>query len=46
MYNDNCYPADDFVIKWDDPTLGIDRGVSNPELSARDQVRRARESHG
>lgn len=35
---DNSYsPADEFVIKWDDPTLGIDWGLTNPDLSARDQ---------
>ena len=30
-------PADELVVKWDDPKLGIDWGTSSPELSQRDR---------
>jgi dTDP-4-dehydrorhamnose 3,5-epimerase len=33
-------PADEVVVRWDDPTLGIDWGVEVPSLSARDAVAR------
>ncbi len=35
---DNLYsPADELVVKWDDPELGIDWGCAQPELSPRDR---------
>lgn len=33
-------PADELVIKWDDPTLAIDWGPTRPELSPRDHAGR------
>ena len=33
-------PADELVVKWDDPGLGIDWGNSAPELSQRDRAGR------
>jgi dTDP-4-dehydrorhamnose 3,5-epimerase len=30
-------PADEWVLRWNDPALGIDWGIKNPILSARDQ---------
>ena len=33
-------PADELVIKWDDPTLAIDWGLTSPELSPRDRAGR------
>jgi dTDP-4-dehydrorhamnose 3,5-epimerase len=36
---DDVYsPADELVIRWDDPALGIDWGVEAPALSARDSA--------
>jgi len=36
---DDLYsPADELVLKWDDPALGIDWGVSAPEVSPRDRA--------
>src|SRR3974390_3871062 len=29
-------PADELVIRWDDPAIGIDWGIDNPKLSERD----------
>ena len=29
-------PADEFVLRWDDPHLGIDWGCDSPKVSARD----------
>ena len=29
-------PADELVIRWNDPTIGIDWGIDNPKLSERD----------
>src|SRR5262245_20576534 len=29
-------PKDELVVRWDDPAIGIDWGVANPSLSARD----------
>ena len=44
---DFCYkcddfysPADELVVKWDDPALGIDWGYSAPEVSQRDRAGR------
>jgi dTDP-4-dehydrorhamnose 3,5-epimerase len=34
-------PADELVVRWDDPALGIDWGVAAPSLSARDAAGRA-----
>src|SRR3974390_1934911 len=34
--DDYYNPADELVVKWDDPALGIEWGNSNPELSQRD----------
>ena len=34
-------PADELVVQWDDPALGIDWGNSNPELSERDRAGRS-----
>jgi dTDP-4-dehydrorhamnose 3,5-epimerase len=35
---DNLYsPADELIVKWDDPELGLDWGCTEPELSPRDQ---------
>jgi dTDP-4-dehydrorhamnose 3,5-epimerase len=33
-------PSDELVLKWDDPALGIDWGVTSPQVSARDQMGR------
>jgi dTDP-4-dehydrorhamnose 3,5-epimerase len=33
-------PADELVVKWDDPKLGIDWGNAAPELSPRDRAGR------
>ena len=34
---DDLYsPKDEIVVRWDDPAIGIDWGVTNPSLSARD----------
>jgi dTDP-4-dehydrorhamnose 3,5-epimerase len=34
---DDLYsPKDELVVRWDDPAIGIDWGVPNPSLSARD----------
>jgi dTDP-4-dehydrorhamnose 3,5-epimerase len=30
-------PADELVVKWDDPALGIDWGAASPQVSARDR---------
>lgn len=36
---DNLYsPADELVLKWDDPALGIDWGIAAPEVSPRDRA--------
>jgi dTDP-4-dehydrorhamnose 3,5-epimerase len=35
--DDYYSPADELVLKWDDPALGIDWGNSHPELSQRDR---------
>ena len=35
--DDYYSPADELVLKWDDPELGIDWGVISPELSQRDR---------
>ena len=38
---DDIYsPADELVLKWDDPALGIDWGITSPEVSQRDRVGR------
>ena len=29
-------PKDEIVVRWDDPAIGINWGVTNPSLSARD----------
>jgi dTDP-4-dehydrorhamnose 3,5-epimerase len=29
-------PKDEIVVRWDDPAIGIDWGVTNPSLAARD----------
>jgi len=29
-------PKDELVVRWDDPAIGIDWGVTNPSLSPRD----------
>ncbi len=35
---DNVYsPADELVLKWDDPALGIDWGIASPQVSQRDR---------
>jgi len=34
-------PTDELVVKWDDPALGIDWGISNPDLSQRDRAGRS-----
>jgi dTDP-4-dehydrorhamnose 3,5-epimerase len=34
-------PADELVLKWDDPALGIDWGERTPELSQRDRAGRS-----
>jgi dTDP-4-dehydrorhamnose 3,5-epimerase len=35
---DDVYsPADELVVKWDDPALGIDWGAASPQVSARDR---------
>jgi len=33
-------PADELVLKWDEPALGIDWGVTDPQLSQRDRTGR------
>jgi dTDP-4-dehydrorhamnose 3,5-epimerase len=34
---DDLYsPKDELIVRWDDPAIGIDWGVPNPSLSARD----------
>lgn len=33
-------PADELVVRWDDPELGIDWGCANPQLSKRDREAR------
>jgi dTDP-4-dehydrorhamnose 3,5-epimerase len=34
---DEAYsPADEIVVRWDDPAIGIDWGIAKPSLSARD----------
>ena len=33
-------PADEMVVRWNDPALGIDWGVEAPSLSARDAAGR------
>jgi dTDP-4-dehydrorhamnose 3,5-epimerase len=33
-------PADELVVKWDDPAIGIEWGEASPQLSARDQTGR------
>jgi dTDP-4-dehydrorhamnose 3,5-epimerase len=33
-------PADEIVVRWNDPALGIDWGIEAPSLSARDAVGR------
>lgn len=45
---DEAYsPADEFVLRWNDPTLGIDWNCDAPILSPRDQVGRSlAELHG
>jgi dTDP-4-dehydrorhamnose 3,5-epimerase len=36
---DNLYsPKDEISVRWDDPAIGINWGVENPSLSARDAV--------
>lgn len=30
-------PADELVVRWNDPALGIDWGISSPDLSQRDR---------
>jgi dTDP-4-dehydrorhamnose 3,5-epimerase len=38
---DDIYsPADELVLKWDDPTLGIDWGHISPQISQRDRAGR------
>ena len=38
---DNLYsPADELVLKWDDPALSIDWGIAAPEVSPRDRAGR------
>ena len=38
---DDAYSAaDELVLQWDDPALGIDWGINSPELSARDRAGR------
>jgi dTDP-4-dehydrorhamnose 3,5-epimerase len=38
---DNLYsPADELVVRWDDPSLGIDWGIKDPRLSPRDAAGR------
>ena len=39
--DDYYSPADELVVQWDDPALGIDWGNSNPELSQRDRAGRS-----
>lgn len=34
-------PAEELVVQWDDPALGIDWGTASPELSQRDRTGRA-----
>ena len=34
---DDLYsPKDELIVRWDDPAIGINWGVTNPSLSARD----------
>jgi dTDP-4-dehydrorhamnose 3,5-epimerase len=36
---DNPYsPKDEISVRWDDPAIGINWGVENPSLSAKDAV--------
>lgn len=35
--DDYYSPQHEVIVKWDDPTLGIDWGIVNPELSERDR---------
>src|SRR5215831_18594865 len=35
-YDDLYSPKDELVVRWDDPAIGIQWGVDNPSLSARD----------
>lgn len=36
---DNAYsPKDEISVRWDDPAIGIDWGISDPSLSAKDAV--------
>lgn len=36
---DNAYsPKDELSVRWDDPAIGIDWGISDPSLSAKDAV--------
>jgi dTDP-4-dehydrorhamnose 3,5-epimerase len=36
---DNTYsPKDEVLVRWDDPFIGIDWGISNPSLSTKDAV--------
>lgn len=38
---DNRYsPADEIVVRWDDPALGIDWSIADPKLSPRDKAAR------
>jgi len=39
--DDYYSPTDELVVKWDDPALGIDWGISNPDLSQRDRAGRS-----
>jgi dTDP-4-dehydrorhamnose 3,5-epimerase len=35
---DNYYsPSDELVLRWNDPALGVNWGITDPELSARDR---------
>ena len=39
---DDIYsPADELVLKWDDPALAIDWGITSPEVSQRDSAGRS-----
>jgi dTDP-4-dehydrorhamnose 3,5-epimerase len=38
---DNLYsPTDELVLRWDDPALGIDWGITSPQVSPRDRAGR------
>jgi dTDP-4-dehydrorhamnose 3,5-epimerase len=39
--DDNYSPADELVVRWDDPALGIDWGNPRPQLSERDRKGRS-----